>query len=140
MNIAPALQQRWNRFKTEGKPGLIEALDIRVTDLDTGLVKASMPVTDNVKQPFGMLHGGASVTLAETLASLGSWMLIDPDLEQAAGLEINANHLRAVSGGIVYGHASIGYQGKRTHVWQITITNEQNQTVCLSRCTIAILS
>ena len=140
MKIAPDLQHRWDLITEKGKPGLIEAIGIRLTRLDHGLVQAEMPVTDTVKQPFGLLHGGASVCLAETVASVGSWMLIDPETQRAAGLEINANHLRAVSGGTIYAEATILHQGKKTHVWQISIRDEQDRPVCARRCTVAILS
>jgi len=118
----------------------MEAFAIRVTDIGSGLVKASMPVTESVKQPFGLLHGGASVALAESLASLGSWMLIDPETQRAAGLEINANHLRPVSEGTLHAVAAIVHHGRRTHVWQITITDEKSRSVCISRCTVSIIS
>ncbi len=118
----------------------MEAFAIRITDIGAGLVKARMPVTESVKQPFGLLHGGASVALAESLASLGSWMLIDPETQRAAGLEINANHLRPVSEGTVYAEAAIVHEGRRTHVWQITITDEKSRPVCISRCTVSIIS
>ncbi len=140
MNIAPELINRWSFLKREARPGIMEHLSIRITDVQHGLVKASMPVTDAVKQPFGLLHGGASVTLAETAASLGSVMLIDPENEQVAGVEINANHLRAVRGGTVFAQATIVQQGKQLHIWEIRITDERDRLVCISRCTVAIVS
>ena len=140
MYIAPALQQRWNNYVASAHPGLIEALSIHITELRSGVVKASMPVTDTVKQPFGMLHGGASVTLAETLASLGSHMLITPELERASGIEINASHLCSVREGSVHADASIIHQGQRMHVWEVRIRDDQKRLVSICRCTIAIIS
>ncbi len=140
MHIAPEFEQRWRDYLAERKPGLIEAFSITLTKLDHGLVKASMPVGEIVKQPFGILHGGASVALAETLASLGSWMLVSPETNHIAGLEINANHLRPVSDGSVHAEATILHQGRTSHVWHIQITDDRGRPVCISRCTIAIIS
>ena len=138
MYIESKLQERWDRFLAVSRPGLIEALSIQITEIKQGFVKASMPVTDTVKQPFGMLHGGASVTLAETVASLGSYMLLDSESGRISGIEINANHLRPVSKGSVSAEAAIMHQGRLIHVWQINITDQQNLPVCVGRCTIAI--
>ncbi len=138
MNIAPELEDRWNRLKKQAQPGLMESQSIRITDLQHGLVKASMPVSDSVKQPFGLLHGGASVALAETVASLGSVMIIDSGNEQASGIEINANHLRPVKDGTVHATASILHRGSRIHVWEIRILDDRDRLVCISRCTVAI--
>ncbi len=138
MTIAPEFEERWNRLKGEGRPGLTEALSIQITDLQRGSVKATMPVTDSVKQPFGLLHGGASVALAETVASLGSVMLIDPDTEIAAGAEINANHLIPVKSGSVHATATAVHLGRSLHVWEIRITDDRDRLVCISRCTVAV--
>lgn len=140
MHIAPELRKQWERLNSGGKAGLMDALSITITEVNPGLVKASMPVSDVVKQPLGVMHGGASLVLAESVSSLGSWMLIDADKERAVGLEINANHLRSATRGTVFAEASIVHQGKRTHVWQISITDDEQRPVCISRCTIAIVS
>jgi 1,4-dihydroxy-2-naphthoyl-CoA hydrolase len=114
-------------------------LGIIITETGDNFLKASMPVDHRTRQPAGLLHGGASVTLAETLGSIGSWMCIDREKQQCVGLEINANHIRAVSDGTVYGKATPLHIGKSTHVWEIKITNENGQLVCVSRITVAIL-
>ncbi len=137
--IASELQDRWNRLKSEGRPGMVEALSIQITHLERGMVRASMPVTDTVRQPFGLLHGGASAVLAETVASLGSVMLIDPDSERAAGVEINASHLRPVSEGSVHAEATAVHTGKRMHVWDIRISDDHSRIICICRCTVAII-
>jgi 1,4-dihydroxy-2-naphthoyl-CoA hydrolase len=137
--IAPELQDRWNQLSKEGSPGLVEALSIQITHLERGTVRATMPVTDTVKQPYGLLHGGASATLAETAASLGSVMLADPVNERAAGVEISASHLRPVSKGNVHAEATAVHTGKRMHVWDIRITDDQSRLVCICRCTVAII-
>ncbi|MEX0681525.1 MAG: PaaI family thioesterase [Balneolales bacterium] len=138
MRIAPEVLNQWNRFQNEKIPGLMETFSINITELDRGLVKASMPVTATVNQPFGFLHGGASVALAETLASLGSWLMADPDTQQVRGLEINANHLNSVKNGHIHAEANLLHNGHLTHVWQITILDDNNRPVCVSRCTISV--
>ncbi len=139
IKISPELEKRWNQLQSEGRPGLVEALSIQITHLEGGRVRASMPVTDTVRQPFGVLHGGASAALAETVASLGSVMLTDPVRERAAGVEINASHLRPVSNGSVHAEATAVHTGNRLHVWDIRITDDRQQLICICRCTVAIL-
>ncbi|MBY0465895.1 MAG: hotdog fold thioesterase [Burkholderiales bacterium] len=117
----------------------VEHLGIEVhTILDDGLV-ARMPVDARTRQPMGLLHGGVSVVLAETLGSLGAYFACPPG-QVTVGLDINANHLRAVRSGWVTGTAKPIHLGRSTHVWAIDITNEAGQLVCVSRITMAILS
>lgn len=97
-----------------------------------------MPVDERTKQPFGLLHGGASCVLAETLGSIASTFCIDPTKEMAVGVEINANHLRSASKGYVTGVVKPLYVGKTIHVWNIEIFNEDHKQVCASRLTCAI--
>jgi len=99
-----------------------------------------MPVDDRTQQPFGLLHGGASVALAETVASLAAIMNIDIQKFRAVGLEINANHIRAKTEGTVKGTATPIHIGRTTHVWKIEIVDESDRLVCVSRCTMAIIS
>ena len=122
------------------KNTLIEALGIEITHLEPGKVIATMPVDERTRQPFGLLHGGASVALAETVASVGAFELVDKETEGAAGLEINANHVRPVTEGTVTAVGTILHQGKTTMVWDIKITDEQDRLICISRCTMAILN
>jgi uncharacterized protein (TIGR00369 family) len=98
-----------------------------------------MPVEPKVHQPFGLLHGGASVALAETVASTAGWMNVDQEKEGVVGLEINANHLRAKRDGVVTAIATPVHVGRRTHVWEVRITDEQGKLVCISRCTLAVV-
>jgi len=123
----------------QGQKGtLAEALGIVITLAKPGHLEATMPVDHRTIQPMGLLHGGASVALAETLGSMGSFLLVK-DLNQApVGLEINANHLRSASQGFVFGKAIIIHQGKRTHVWSIEIVDEQQRLLCTSRLTVMI--
>ncbi|MFO8029328.1 MAG: hotdog fold thioesterase [Cyclonatronaceae bacterium] len=139
MNIDPELANRWEHLRKTGAPGMMETLSITITDLYQGSVQASMPVNDAVRQPFGLLHGGASVALAETVASLGSAILIDPQKKHATGIEINANHLRPVREGTVHARATMVHQGRQIHVWDIRLTDDNGRQTCLSRCTVAIL-
>ncbi|WP_210365722.1 hotdog fold thioesterase [Bacillus sp. REN3] len=118
---------------------LISALGIEITELQKGKVTATMPVDDRTRQPFGLLHGGASVALAETVASVGSFELVDKENEVVVGLEINANHIRAKRDGYVTAIATVLHHGKSTMVWDIKITDEQGELVCISRCTIAVV-
>lgn len=118
---------------------LVEHLSIEFTEIGEGFIKARMPVDSRTHQPFGMLHGGASVVLAETLGSVAANFCIDQKNKYAVGLDINANHLRAVKEGWVYGTTTPVHVGKTTQVWEIRITNEADELVCISRITMAIL-
>lgn len=119
--------------------GLAEKLGIEIVELTPSRVVGTMPVDERTRQPFGLLHGGASVALAETLASLGAIMNIDHQHSSAVGLEINANHIRAKREGSVRGTATPSHIGRSTHVWIIDIVDEEERVVCTSRCTIAIV-
>lgn len=118
---------------------LLQTLDIEIVEQTKERVVARMPVTPKVHQPFGLLHGGASVALAETVASLAGWLNVDPAKENVVGLEINANHLRGKREGVVTAVATPVHVGRRTHVWEIRITDEQDKPVCISRCTLAVV-
>ncbi len=114
-----------------------ETLGMEIILAEMGLLKGRMPVDHRTKQPFGLLHGGASVALAETLGSIGANMLAYPD-KHAVGMEINANHLRPISDGYVTGIAKILHQGFTSHVWEIRIEDERGNLCCISRFTAAI--
>src|ERR1044071_1317437 len=118
--------------------GLADTLGIEVLELSATRVIASMPVDQRTRQPFGILHGGASVALAETVASLGATANVDREEFVAVGLEINANHLRAKSEGLVTATATPIHLGRTTHVWDVRIVDETDRLVCVSRCTLAI--
>jgi uncharacterized protein (TIGR00369 family) len=119
---------------------ILEALGIEIVELGEERVVGTMPVTGATKQPFGLLHGGASVVLAETVASIGTWNLIDKESQQAVGLEINANHIRSKSDGVVTATGVPLHRGRSTMVWDIKITDEEGKLICVSRCTVAILN
>ena len=119
--------------------GLNAALGIRILDLTGDRVTATMAVTERTHQPFGILHGGASIALAETAASLGAAGRIDREHFVAVGQEINANHLRQKSHGVVTATAVPVHVGRSSQVWSIDIRDEDGQLICISRCTIAIV-
>lgn len=119
---------------------LLSHFDMKVEERAAGRLVMSMPVTDRVKQPFGYLHGGASVALSETVASMGTADLIDLDKEIGLGLEINANHIASVRSGRVTAVGEILHQGKSTHVWDVKVYDEQQKLLSAARCTVAVKS
>ncbi|UCS95638.1 hotdog fold thioesterase [Echinicola marina] len=122
-----------------GQDSMSGYLGIQFTKIGDDFIEASMPVDHRTKQPFGLLHGGASVVLAETLGSVAATCCIDTDKKYCVGLEINANHLKSVKDGKVIGIARPIHIGQKTHVWEIKIYAESNTLICISRITIAVL-
>lgn len=118
---------------------LVSHLGIRYTEVGEDFISASMPVDSRTKQPAGILHGGASVALAETLGSTGANLVVDRDKKLCVGLEINANHVRAMQSGEVRGTARPLHLGGTTQVWEIRISDAQGRLVCVSRITMAVL-
>lgn len=118
---------------------LIQTLGIEFKQIEKGKVVATMPVDDRTRQPFGLLHGGASVALAETVASIGAYELVNQEKEVVVGLEINANHIKGKRDGMVTATGTVLHQGRTTMVWDIKITDEQEQLINVSRCTIAVI-
>ena len=119
--------------------GLAVVLGIEMVELSVERVVATMPVDDRTRQPFGLLHGGASIALAETVASFGAAVHIDRERFSAVGLEINGNHVRAKTDGVVRATGVPVHLGRSTQVWSIEIADEQGRLVCVSRCTMAIV-
>jgi 1,4-dihydroxy-2-naphthoyl-CoA hydrolase len=128
--------EQLQQFKTEDMNAHI---GIEFTEIGPDSLSAKMPVDHRTRQPFGILHGGASVVLAETLGSTGAGLVVDPLKFRCVGLEINANHIRSAREGFVYGTAKPIHIGKSTQVWSIEIKNEEGKLVCISRITMAIL-
>ena len=118
---------------------LIDHLGIVFTAVGEDWLQATMPVDERTRQPYGLLHGGASVVLAETLGSSAGNLCVDTREQVCVGLEINANHLRAVRSGVVTGTARAVHVGRTTQVWEIRIENAQGKPVCLSRLTLAVV-
>ena len=121
-----------------GKGTLVEHLGIEVLELGKNFIRGRMPVDHRTKQPIGLLHGGASVALAETLASTAGNLTVDSSVEYCVGLEINANHVRSCTGGWVEAVSTLLHKGKTTQVWETKITQDQ-KLVCISRMTLATL-
>lgn len=121
------------------KNTMVEHLGIEFTELGEDFISAKMPVDFRTHQPMGILHGGASLVLAETLGSVASTMLVDMSRFHCVGLEINANHIKSATSGYVYGKASPVHVGRKTHVWDIRIVNQNNELVCISRLTVAVI-
>lgn len=122
-----------------GASNMGEHLGIEFYEVGADYICAKMPVDHRTKQPFGILHGGASVVLAETLGSTGAFCTVDQDKYICVGLDINSNHIRPVTKGFVYGKTTPLHLGKTTQVWEIKITNEQGKLVNISRLTIAVV-
>lgn len=131
--------EEWMRlYNQDERQGLSSRLGMKLIKIEEGYVEGSMPVDERTRQPFGILHGGASVALAETLGSIGSNILA-PEGFVAVGLEINANHVRPVRGGDVTCKAQLVHRGKQTHVWDIRLFDESGQMNCICRFTAAII-
>ncbi len=128
-----------DQIKAISRNTMVEHLGIKITDFGDDYLKAQMPVDHRTKQPAGLLHGGASVALAETLGSFGSYLCVDPALYDCVGVEINANHLRSKSDGFVEGTARPLHIGSKLHVWEIHIHDEQHRLISVGRITLAVI-
>jgi len=118
---------------------MMETLGIRFTEIGEDWLRGTMPVDHRTHQPYGLLHGGASVVLAETLGSTAAMLTLDPTQEAAVGLDINANHVRGVRSGTVTGTARMVHIGRTTQVWEIRLETETGELVCISRITMAVI-
>jgi len=130
-----ATPEELNERGSRTMPGF---LGIRVTEIGPDFLRATMPVNERTHQPFGVLHGGASVALAETVGSLAAMLSVDPAY-MVLGQDINANHLRSISSGLVIATARPFHLGRSSHVWHIEIRDEQERLVCVSRLTMAVV-
>jgi len=122
-----------------GKDTMAAFLGMEFTEIGPDCLRAMMPVDQRTKQPYGLLHGGASAALAETIGSVASALIIDPEKQICVGLEINANHIRGIREGYVHAVVKPLHIGGSTHVWDIRITDDQHRLVCVSRLTVAVL-
>lgn len=118
---------------------LAETLGIEVTELGEDFIRGSMPCDERTRQPFGLLHGGASVALAETLGTIAGNLCLDSDRYLAVGLEVSANHLRPVTRGSVHGTARAIHVGRQTQVWDVRIEDDEGRMSCISRLTLAVI-
>lgn len=139
MHITPELKPLTDKFFALSQKHLASTLGIEFLSIEREKLVARMPVDDRTKQPFGLLHGGASVALAETLASVGGWLQIDPEKFAVVGLEINANHVRSVREGFVIGTAVPLHVGRTTQIWETRIVDERGKLVSISRCTLSVI-
>lgn len=128
------------QLKERSKDTLMEHLGIEYLEIGDDYLKARMPVDARTKQPAGLLHGGASVSLAETLGSIAATLCLDSEKKEVVGLEINANHIRSVREGWVTGVTKPIHVGGTTQIWETRIYNEQDKLVCISRLTVAIIA
>lgn len=126
--------------KKISKNTLMETLEIEFIDAGEDFLKAKMPVNPRVHQPMGLLHGGASVALAESVGSAASIMFINPELQEVRGIEISANHLKAKREGTVYGTAKIIHKGRTLHLWEIRIEDEEGKLISLCKLSNMVLS
>ncbi|MCY0857499.1 hotdog fold thioesterase [Cupriavidus sp. D39] len=136
VEIDPSLKDLQDRHKDTA----VEQLGIEFTEIGAASLSARMPVDRRTVQPYGILHGGASVVLAETLGSCAASLCLDSETQYCVGLDINANHVRAARTGFVTGTATAVHIGRTTHVWAIEIRNDEGKMVCVSRITMSILS
>ena len=121
------------------KGNMVEHLGIEFLEIGKNFIKARMPVDKRTMQPLGLLHGGASVVLAETLGSVAANFMVNPEKQYCVGLEINANHIRSAREGFVTGITTPVHIGKKTQIWEIRITDESDELVCISRLTMAVM-
>lgn len=128
-----------DEINRRGANTMVEHLDIVFTSMGANYIEAAMPVDERTKQPLGLLHGGASVALAETVGSTAANLCVDFDRAFCVGMEINANHVRPVRSGIVTARAEPIHLGRTSHVWSIRIVDERNRLVCISRLTMAVV-
>ena len=127
-------------MKRSHPPSLVDALGIQITRITEDFIEGTMPVDHRTHQPLGMLHGGASVALAETLGSIGANLCVDPQTHYCVGLDINANHISGMRSGTLTGVAKPLHVGRTTQVWEIRMTGDDGKLVCVSRLTMAVVT
>ena len=132
-------QEKIQRINDSIQNTMSSTIGIEITDIDNNFICGKMPVDERTIQPFGLLHGGASVALAETLGSIAGGIKVYPNNETVVGIEINANHLKSARDGWVYGKATPIRIGKKIQVWNIEISNDSGDLICVSRLTLAVI-
>ena len=132
-------QEKLKRINDSIQNTMTSTIGIEITDIGDDFICGKMPVDERTTQPFGLLHGGASVALAETLGSIGGGIKVYSNNETVVGIEINANHLKSARDGWVYGKATPIRIGKKIQVWNIEIANDSNDIICVSRLTLAVI-
>lgn len=140
MFIEEEIKDKFEFFSRSDQKNMAHALGLKFEHVSRSEMRATMPVNENTIQPMGILHGGASVALAETLASIGGYLNLKDESKLVVGLEINANHIRPVpAGNKVTGTSKPIHRGSQTQVWETRIENEDGKLVCVSRCTLAVI-
>jgi 1,4-dihydroxy-2-naphthoyl-CoA hydrolase len=137
--MEPSEQHTTEAVNRDAQQHLPGALGMEVMQASPDQVIIRLPITDRVRQPLGLLHGGATVALAETAASIGTWLGIDQTKYHAVGMEINANHLRPVFDGVITAEARPLHRGRSSWVWDIRVADENGKLVAISRCTVAVV-
>ncbi len=132
------MQEVLKKANAHNATTLLGALGMEFTVVEMGHIEATMPVDNRTKQPYGLLHGGASAALAETLGSFGSHILVEKDGGLAVGVELNINHIKSKREGVVTGKARIIHQGRSMHVWNIEIVDENNVLLAISRLSVMV--
>ena len=132
-------QEKLKRINDSIQNTMTSTIGIEITDIGDDFICGKMPVDERTTQPFGLLHGGASAALAETLGSIGGGIKVYSNNETVVGIEINANHLKSIRDGWVFGKATPIRIGKKIQVWNIEITNENDDLICVSRLTLAVI-
>ena len=127
------------QLNQSGDNTMVSHCGIEIIEVGEDFIRGTMPVDHRTVQPFGLLHGGASVVLAETLGSIAGGLTVEMGVETVVGLEINANHVKSAREGLVTGTARPVHIGRRTQIWEIRIENEKNELVCISRLTLAVI-
>lgn len=136
-NFAP-MDEKLKQVNAYSEKTLMGALGIVFTKLEKGYIEATMPVDHRTHQPYGLLHGGASAALAETIGSYGSHLLVEEEGGICVGVELNINHLKSKKSGTVTGKAKILHEGRSSHVWSIEIVDEENNLIAISRLTVMV--
>ncbi|KAL0477933.1 1,4-dihydroxy-2-naphthoyl-CoA hydrolase [Acrasis kona] len=141
LHVDDDLKEQWDKYNSlkSKQASLADFWGIKYIHVSRDKFVAKMPITDKIRQPYGRLHGGASVAFAETIASVAALFWIDIEKEGAVGLEINANHVRPVGEGYIFGTGTPIHIGKKTQVWSVDIKDERGKLVCISRCTVSII-
>lgn len=140
MNMHATSTMTLDEMNRLSKGTLVENLGIIYTEQGEDYLMGTMPVDERTRQPLGLLHGGASAAFAETLGSMASLTLVNPETHSIVGIEINATHVRKATSGIVTGKATLVSRSRKLHVWDIRISNKEGQTTCISRLTVMVIT
>lgn len=139
IDTAKNIEALWKVIKDPKSNTMMEHLGMKFTEITPEYIRGTMPIDHRTIQYYGLLHGGASVAFAESLASIASVIHIDMEKDMTVGLEINANHIKTATGGLMHGEAKPIHIGSRTQIWSIELKNEEGKLLCISRFTVAVV-